>query len=221
MTLANCIAEPISRGGLVLLARGPRTERTVQTKSDMPEPAAGAPDWAHALRRIADNGDEQAFAALFAHFAPRVKAYMMRLGSDGGSAEELAQEALAAVWRKAGQYDPARARPSTWIFTIARNLRIDAFRKENRPEFDPDDPALVPDPDRPADEIVLAGQRARELQAALRELPEDQRRVIHMSFYEDRTHAEIAAQLDLPLGTVKSRIRLAFQRMRGALGEAQ
>ena len=108
---------------------------------------------------------------------------------------------------------------STWIFTIARNLRIDAFRKENRPELDPNDPALVPEPDKSAEEKVFASQRAQQMQFVLRELPEEQRRVVHLSFYEDRTHTEIAEQLDLPLGTVKSRLRLAFQRIRNSLGE--
>jgi RNA polymerase sigma-70 factor (ECF subfamily) len=180
-------------------------------------PAAVA--WAEALRQIADSGDRQAFERLFEHFAPRIKAYMMRLGSDGASAEELAQEALASVWRKAEKYDPAKAGASTWIFTIARNLRIDAFRKINRPEFDPYDPALVPDPEIPADEMLFSGQRAARVQTALRDLPEEQRRVVHLSFYEEYTHTEIATQLDLPLGTVKSRIRLAFSRIRSSIGE--
>ena len=178
-----------------------------------------APDWALLLRQIDQSGDRRAFEALFQYFAPRIKAYMMRLGSDGAAAEELTQEALAAVWRKAGQYDPAKASVSTWIFTIARNLRIDAFRKESRPELDPHDPALVPEPETPADDRVFAEQRAARVAQALGELPEEQRHVVHLSFYEDRTHAEIAEHLDLPLGTVKSRIRLAFQRIRTSLGE--
>ena len=175
--------------------------------------------WAEELHQIAESGDREAFERLFNHFAPRIKAYMMRLGSDGASAEELAQEALASVWRKADKYDPAKAGASTWIFTIARNLRIDAFRKTNRPEFDPYDPALVPDPEIPADEVLFSEQRAARVQATLRDLPEEQRRVVNLSFYEEYTHTEIATQLDLPLGTVKSRIRLAFSRIRSSIGE--
>lgn len=218
MSLANPAFEPIVKGPVVVFAAGRWTEPTVQ-KSVPSNGMPDSPNWAQTLRQIAESGDLQAFEQLFAHFAPRVKAYMMRLGSDGASAEEITQEALAAVWRKAGQYDPAKAGASTWIFTIARNLRIDAFRKENRPELDPNDPALVPEPDSSAEETVFASQRAQHIQVALRDLPEEQRRVVHLSFYEDRTHTEIAEQLDLPLGTVKSRLRLAFQRIRNSLGE--
>ncbi|NNE84181.1 MAG: sigma-70 family RNA polymerase sigma factor [Alphaproteobacteria bacterium] len=178
-----------------------------------------SPDWAQALRVIAETGDRETFERVFEYFAPRVKAYIMRLGTDSSTAEELTQEAMATVWRKASQYDPVKAGASTWIFTIARNLRIDAFRKEKRPELDPHDPALVPDPDRSSEDVVFAAQQAQQVKAALGNLPEEQRRVVHLSFYEDYTHAEIASQLDLPLGTVKSRIRLAFQRIRSSLGE--
>jgi RNA polymerase sigma-70 factor (ECF subfamily) len=218
MNLAETSIKPTLPGLLAFIALDAWTEQTVEESAstdDMPASAI----WAQALQQISESHDRQAFEQLFAHFAPRVKAYMMRLGSDGGRAEELAQEALAAVWRKADQYDPAKAGASTWIFTIARNLRIDAFRKENRPEFDPDDPALVPEPERSAEETVFASQRAEHLKVALRALPEEQRHVVHLSFYEDRTHTEIAKQLDIPLGTVKSRLRLAFQRISNSLGE--
>lgn len=218
MNLANPEIDHSFKVLVVVLTSGLGTEKTVQ-KQGLDNNKPDAPDWTQALRQIAESGDRQAFEQVFAHFAPRVKAYMMRLGSDGASAEELTQEALAAVWRKAGQYDPVKAGASTWIFTIARNLRIDAFRKENRPELDPNDPALVPEPDKSAEEKVFASQRAQQMQFVLRELPEEQRRVVHLSFYEDRTHTEIAEQLDLPLGTVKSRLRLAFQRIRNSLGE--
>jgi RNA polymerase sigma-70 factor (ECF subfamily) len=220
MELVNPEINHSFKGLVVVMTSGFGTEKTVQ-KPGLDNNKPDAPDWTQALRQIADSGDRLAFEQVFAHFAPRVKAYMMRLGSDGASAEELTQEALAAVWRKAGHYDPDKAGASTWIFTIARNLRIDAFRKENRPELDPNDPALVPEPDKSAEETVFASQRARQMKVVLRELPEEQRRVVHLSFYEDRTHTEIAGQLDLPLGTVKSRLRLAFQRIRNSLGEDQ
>ncbi len=218
MTLADTAIDTNFRYSHARLARGEWTQLAVKNPISTSQ-VTQTPDWARVIQDIAASGDRQAFARLFEHFAPRVKAYMMRLGSDGASAEELSQEALAAVWRKADQYDPAKAGASTWIFTIARNLRIDAYRKENRPELDPNDPALVPEPDAAADDVVFATQRAQQIQIALGDLPEEQRRVVHLSFYEDRTHADIAAQLDLPLGTVKSRIRLAFQRIRNSLGE--
>ena len=177
------------------------------------------PDWGEVLSAVAAQ-DKVSFATLFGHFAPRVKSYMLRLGSDDFQAEELAQETMAMVWRKAGQYDPARAAASTWIFTIARNLRIDAFRRANRPELDPEDPALVPDPPPQGDAVVEQKQNAERVRVALAALPDEQRQVLHMSFIEDKTHSEIAAALDLPLGTVKSRIRLAFGRVKASIGES-
>ncbi len=180
----------------------------------------GGPDWSEVLCAVAER-DKASFASLFRHFAPRVKSYMLRLGSDDSQAEDLAQEAMATVWRKAGQYDPARAAASTWIFTIARNLRIDAFRRTNRPELDPEDPALVPDAPPQGDAVVEQKQNAARIQAALAELPEEQRQVMHMSFFDEKTHSEIAETLDLPLGTVKSRIRLAFGRVKASIGSAE
>ncbi len=177
-----------------------------------------AVDWSSVLSLVAER-DREAFAALFAHFAPRLKSYMLRLGSSAPQAEELAQEAMVTVWRKADRYDPARAAASTWIFTIARNLRIDAYRRSNHPELDPEDPALVPDPPPAADAEVARKQDARRIRAALAELPEEQREVVRMSFFDDKTHTEISEILDIPLGTVKSRIRLAFARIRTSLDD--
>jgi len=176
------------------------------------------PDWSDLLSAVARQ-DKASFASLFRHFAPRIKSYMLRLGSDDFQAEELAQETMATVWRKAGQYDPGRAAASTWIFTIARNLRIDAFRRTNRPELDPEDPAFVPEALPQGDAVVEQKQNAERIQAALATLPDEQRQVLHLSFFDDKTHSEIAAELNLPLGTVKSRIRLAFGRVKAAIGD--
>lgn len=176
------------------------------------------PDWNAALCSVAER-DREAFAALFAHFAPRLKSYILRLGSSDSQAEELAQEAMVTVWRKADRYDPERAAASTWIFTIARNLRIDAFRRGNHPELDPEDPALVPDAPPAADAEVARKQDAERVRAALAELPEEQREVVRMSFFDDLTHTEISDALNIPLGTVKSRIRLAFARIRTSLDD--
>ena len=176
-------------------------------------------DWSNDLDKIADKGDVDAFKSIFEYFAPRVKAYIMRLDCDSLIAEELTQEVMSIVWRKAKQYDSSKAAASTWIFTIARNLRIDTFRKEKRPDFDPYDPSLAPDPDVSSEDLVFAKQKAARLNTAIKKLPTEQRQVLHMSFYDDFSHAEIANQLNLPLGTVKSRIRLAFQRIKSSLGE--
>ncbi len=163
--------------------------------------------------------DRKAFQDLFDHFAPRVKGYLMRLGAGNAVAEDLAQEALLTVWRKAALFDPAKASASTWIFTIARNLRIDAIRKERRPELDPNDPSLLPQNDRAADDTMDWSQAEDRLRVALADLPYEQSQIIALSFLAEKPHSIIADELGLPLGTVKSRIRLAMARLRLALGD--
>lgn len=173
------------------------------------------------LGALKERQDEAVFAELFRFFAPRVKSYMRKLGAPEDVAEELAQEALAMVWRKAHMFDAERAGAATWIFSIARNLRIDAFRRQRRPELLLDDPTLVPDsPDSPEIEMDRS-QQATAVRQALATLPREQATIVHLSFFEDKPHAVIAEQLGIPLGTVKSRMRLAFQRFRKALGEPE
>lgn len=171
------------------------------------------------LDAVAKLRDKSAFIGIFEHYAPRVKTYLMRLGAGETLAEDLTQEVMLTVWRKATLYDPARAAISTWIFTIARNLRIDALRKETRPEVDPDDPSLIPDPVEAPDWGIDSARQQEKLRIALHGLPEEQAMVVALSFYADKSHGEIAAALGLPLGTVKSRLRLAFRRVRAALSE--
>ena len=171
------------------------------------------------MAAVGADRDRQAFGVLFTHFAPRVKAYLLRSGSSDQLAEELAQETLLRVWRKAHQFNPSIASPSTWVFRIARNIRIDALRRDHRPEIDPEDPALVPEQDASADQQIEVAQQRKKIRAAVDMLPPDQKQAILMSFFEDKPHSEIAEQLGLPLGTVKSRIRLAFARVRKTLGD--
>ncbi|SOD90315.1 sigma-70 family RNA polymerase sigma factor [Caenispirillum bisanense] len=171
------------------------------------------------LVAVGRDRDKAAFAQLFSHYAPRLKAYMRKLGADDTAAEEVAQEALLAVWRKAHLYDPAKASAGTWIFAVARNMRIDMIRREKRPEIDAEDPALVPDAEPRADDHVGARQREALVREAIRQLPPEQAEVVRLSFYEEKPHAEIAEVLQLPLGTVKSRLRLAFRKVRTALGD--
>jgi RNA polymerase sigma-70 factor (ECF subfamily) len=166
---------------------------------------------------VASRRDKQAFARLFAFYAPRIKSYLLRQGASESVAEELVQETLLAVWRKADMFDPAKASVGTWIFTIARNQRIDALRRSRRPEVDPADPALVPGPQPEPDRQVEAGENQRRIRAAMAQLSADQVKVIQLAFLEDKSHSEIAAALSLPLGTVKSRLRLAMQRIRAIL----
>ena len=147
----------------------------------MPGEAARAPDadrMSERIAAVAATADREAFAEVF-----RVKAYLMRQGSDGARAEELMQDVMATVWRKAGQFDPSRASASAWIFAIARNLRIDVFRREKHPELDPDDPALVPEAESLPDAAIMNEQAARRLREALSALPEAEQGVLHMAYF--------------------------------------
>ncbi|WP_313615007.1 sigma-70 family RNA polymerase sigma factor [Agrobacterium sp.] len=179
----------------------------------------GQHDFETLMQAISVHRDIHAYEIVFRHFAPRVRSYMAKLAADSQSAEELMQETMIAVWNKADRYDRSKGSLSTWIFTIARNLRIDAVRKEKRPEFDPDDPVFVPDAEPSADTVLVAQQSADQLKTALAELPQEQAKLLEMSFFEDATHSVIAQQLNIPLGTVKSRMRLAFAKLRLALGK--
>jgi RNA polymerase sigma-70 factor (ECF subfamily) len=179
----------------------------------------GTVEFAASIVAIAERGDRAAFSALFTHFAPRVKSYLLRLGASDASAEELAQETLLIVWRRAAAFDPGRAAPSTWIFTIARNLRFDALRREKRPTMTDDPSDAATDPAAP-DTMLAALQDEARVGRAIAKLPADQARVVRLAFFSDKPHSEIAVELGLPLGTVKSRLRLAMGRLRASLGEA-
>ncbi|MEO0618502.1 MAG: sigma-70 family RNA polymerase sigma factor [Pseudomonadota bacterium] len=183
--------------------------------------AANAQVMATYLSDIARQRDAAAFEKVFRYFAPRVKAYMLKLGADDALAEELMQEAMVSVWRKADRFDSSKAAPSTWIFTIARNLRIDAYRKSSRPEPDPNDPAFQPDAEPQADDAISQIETATRLRDIIATLPDEQRRMLQLSYYQDKSHSEIAEDAGIPLGTVKSRLRLAMQKVRHALGEEE
>lgn len=172
------------------------------------------------LIRVGEARDRAAFEMLFRHFAPRIKAYLLRLGAGAAAAEDLAQEAMLAIWRKAAMFDPAKASAATWIFTIARNLRIDALRRERRPEFDPNDPAFVPEAEPAADAGMVRADEDARLREAMTLLSPEQAKVVELSFFADKPHSIIAKELGLPLGTVKSRLRLAMTHIRTALGAA-
>lgn len=180
---------------------------------------ATASDFARNIEAIGARQDKQAFEMLFRHFGPRIRAYMLKRNADRQLAEELMQETMITVWRKAALFDPSRGNASSWIFTIARNVRIDAYRKASRPEFDFNDPAFVPEETMPADEVVQLGQSADRVRNAMEILPPEQLQLLKLAFFEEASHSAIAEKLNLPLGTVKSRIRLAFAKMRDAMGE--
>lgn len=165
------------------------------------------------IQAIAARKDRAAFTRLFEHFAPRVKAWMLKAGADMQTAEEITQETLLIVWRKAAQFNPQRAAPSTWIYTIARNKRIDRLRKERRPTPEP----LKQQPTGPGYDAygwdVVVADRTR-LADWLRDLPPEQAEVLRLFYLRGKTQSDIARELDLSLGTVKSRIRLALGRLR-------
>jgi len=171
--------------------------------------------WVDHVKRIREAQDQTAFAELFQHFAPRVKAFLIRSGSDAALAEECAQEVMATLWHKAHLFDPTRATVSTWVFTIARNKRIDALRKQRRPE--PEELTWGPEAEPEQADVVALQQETAQLRTALRALPEAQRELIVKAYFGDLSHREIAAQTGLPLGTIKSRIRLALDRLRHAM----
>lgn len=198
-----------------------KDERPVDERPVDERPASVGEAMAALLSAVAESQDRAAFHALFEHFAPRVKAFVQRQGTDPHMAEEVVQETMVNVWRKAGQFDPAKASVSTWIFTIARNLRVDLIRRANRPMPDMNDPALVPEPEPRAHEVISLEQEAERLRSAVAGLPKEQREVLHLAFFEEKAHGTVAAELGIPLGTVKSRIRLAFRRIRSELGEVR
>jgi RNA polymerase sigma-70 factor, ECF subfamily len=190
----------------------------VRSARAVSEAAGAAERFAELIGAIAAQADRSAFAALFGHFAPRVKSYMLRLGASPLLAEELAQETLLAVWRKAGAFDAAKAAPTTWIFTIARNLRIDAARRERRRQV-ADDPTDAPEAEPAPDAQLAALQSEGRIRSALGKLPPEQAEVVRLAYFSDKPHSQIAAELGLPLGTVKSRLRLAMARLRELLGD--
>lgn len=164
--------------------------------------------------RVASVRDKQAFGELYDHFAPRILGYLMRLGLDRGSSEELTQEVMVVLWQKAELFDPAKSSLSTWLFRVARNRRIDAQRRDRSGLIDPDDPFLHPEAAEPPDQMVDATRRDERIRVAMADLPEDQRSLVRLAFFNGLSHSEIASETGLPLGTVKSRIRLAFARLR-------
>jgi RNA polymerase sigma factor (sigma-70 family) len=172
-------------------------------------------EWVILLRKVADDQDTDAFTALFEHFGPRVKAFLMKSGADHALAEECAQDVMVTVWKKAAQFDPSRASVATWIYTIARNRRIDMLRRDRRPE--PEDLNWGPEEEPDQFEVLGLQQESDQLAAAIASLPEKQRVMIERAYFGDLSHSEIAEETGLPLGTIKSRIRLALERLRHSL----
>ena len=179
---------------------------------------------AHAalIHDIAQKRDREAFAQLFDFYAPRIEGWLVRAGVERAAAEEICQDAMATLWRKAALYDPGKATPATWLYRIARNRRIDLARRDRVSLIEPGDAAFdivdenAVDPDRSVD----ARDREEALRSALVQLPPEQLELVRLAFFDGLSHSLIAERTGLPLGTVKSRIRLAFGRLRKLLESA-
>lgn len=167
------------------------------------------------LIAIGKHRDQNAFQDFYDHFSGRIKSFLIGKGMEEAIAEELAQEIMLTVWRRAESYKPEKAAASTWLFTIARNRRIDYLRGNSRVEVDLDDDMLEVGSTEPTqDERVNLDQQSKILEQSMNKLPQEQRQVLHLSYFRGQSHGAIADWLDLPIGTVKSRIRLAMQSIR-------
>lgn len=174
-------------------------------------------DHARLAARVARERDRVAFEKLFDHFAPRLNGYLQRLGMDAGQAEDVAQDVMSVLWHKAHLFDPAKSSLATWLFRVARNRRIDLVRRDKSHRLDPFDPIFEPEAPEPADVTVDGTRRNDRVRIALASLPRDQVELVQLAFFVGLTHSQIAERTGLPLGTVKSRIRLAFARLRQAI----
>lgn len=172
------------------------------------------------IEAVALNRDREAFARLFEHFAPRLKAWLIKSGASAAAAEDFAQDTMLTVWRKADLFDGRKARASTWIFTIARNRRLDSLRRDKRalptPEIEPI-PNDVPQPDA----LLVQAQDSQRVHQAMGKLKPQQIEILRLAYFAENPHSEIAQQLNLPLGTVKSRIRNAMIQLRSLLQQSE
>jgi RNA polymerase sigma factor (sigma-70 family) len=177
------------------------------------------PDWSGVMKAVAQQRDREAFTRLFDHFTPRLESYLQKLGADSVLAEEVAQDTMLTVWRKAELFDPAKSSLATWVYRIARNRRIDLARRDRMTYLDPTEDTFtnIEDETIGQDSAMDGAQREDFVREAMRELPDEQVSLLQLAFFQGRSHSEIAAETGLPLGTVKSRIRLAFTRLRRAL----
>ncbi|MEN3929973.1 sigma-70 family RNA polymerase sigma factor [Microvirga sp. W0021] len=182
-----------------------------------PERLSHNADFSSDLIAIARNQDRQAFQRIFLHFAPRIKTYLLRLGAPPSLAEDITQDTLATIWHKAHTFDPNKAEPSSWIFRIARNRRIDLVRRDRYDEIDEEAIVRIEDEEIDAETVIIRSQRKHAVETAFKILDSEQINLIHLSFFEEASHSDIASQLKLPIGTVKSKIRRAMQIIRAQL----
>ena len=172
------------------------------------------------LTAVGARGDSDAFTVLFDHFGPRVHAQMVRFGLAPVAAEDVTQDVMTTIWRKAHLYDARKSAATTWIFKIARNRCIDLRRRARELTCANEDFYAIPDEGELSDDRLDAGRQEERMRAALGALPPAQNTIVRLAFFEGLTHRAIARRLNLPLGTVKSRLRLAFGRLRRLLLDA-
>ncbi len=175
----------------------------------------------HLVEKIATQKDRQSFKSLFIYYAPRIKSYLLKNNCSETLAEEITQDTMTNLWLKASLFNPQKSSLATWLFTIARNRRIDLIRKDKSDRLSPHEPSLLPASCDIDDEAPDRKKREERVKKAISTLPEEQRSMIKLSFFEGKAHAQIAQETDLPLGTVKSRIRLAFNRLRKELSKEE
>jgi RNA polymerase sigma factor (sigma-70 family) len=174
-------------------------------------------EFAALVAAVAARQDREAFTRLFDHFGPRLNGYLLRLGTDPTTAEEITQEVMVTLWKKAALFDPSISSVSTWLYRIARNRRIDLLRRDRLTFLDTEDPVLEPADETDLDAKVDLQQREEAVRAALSSLPDEQLALVRLAFFDGLSHSQISERTGLPLGTVKSRIRLGFTRLRRAL----
>jgi RNA polymerase sigma factor (sigma-70 family) len=177
----------------------------------------GSDKHAPLMAAVAQHRDREAFTRLFDHFAPRLNAFLLRLGMEPVAAEEVTQEVMETIWRKAALFDTRKSSVATWIYRIARNRRIDALRRDRGGLFSDDDMLAIIDLTPSSDDTIDAAQREAHVRGAMTALPPEQLLLVRLAFFEGLTHSVIAERLGVPLGTVKSRLRLAFTRLRREL----
>jgi RNA polymerase sigma-70 factor (ECF subfamily) len=194
---------------------GLKSTQVIMATSDT-NPPSPATNYSDCIIAIAKDQDKAAFKSLFDYYAGRLKSFYLQQGLNAETAEELVQEVFVMIWRKAEQFDPAKANASTWIYTIARNKRIDYLRKDIRRAEDPMEflPDIEDDPQNSPEEKVIQSNLSDRIQDILKHLPEEQAKIIRQSYFQGLTHQEIAAKNKIPLGTVKSRMRLAIERLK-------
>lgn len=186
-----------------------------------PNVSNNASHWAILVRAVAERRDREAFAKIFDHFTPRIESYLMRLGMDAASAEEITQDVMVTLWRKASLFDEAKSSLSTWLYRIARNRRIDATRRDRVDYVDPQSPMMLDIEGGSELEGAMDGQQRDDMvRELIIGLPAEQLDLVKLAFYEGLSHSQIADRTGVPLGTVKSRLRLAFTRLRRGLEAA-